>query len=273
MTIPTALRMIFLLLIGTLATAHAQTTVTPLTNAPQNLCCVCTSSTGTTFKVPAQGGSQGCSTACAASGGTATGSTTVCYQGSSGYPAAKYDGPTQCLKSIDGGNCKGNNWCHCGVVRIAIVMDNQKEYPDTETYGEVHIHVGQTLKFHAIIKHFGGTESGGQRVALQKSAEIEIFGPDSSEKHSLPIPPDDFVDTKVQPSFAATQQFRDYTFDKPGTYIVSVHIWGAFKWNGDDGSCSYECENAVNTLAAVRTDGKNYLMWVHVDKPDADAPK
>src|ERR1019366_5982534 len=182
------LRVLFLVLVtGVSSSAHSQT-VTPLTpTSSQNSCCVCTASNGSTFKVPAQGGSQACSTACAASGGKATGSTTACYQGSASYPAAKYDGPTQCMKSIDGGNCQGNNWCHCGQVRLSVVMDDGKEFPaeNAKSWDDVHIHVGQTLKFHGIIRHFGGTESGGLRVPLQKSAKIEIFGPpDGSLKRS-----------------------------------------------------------------------------------------
>src|ERR1700686_3307694 len=101
MITPTSLRgaLLLFLITGAPIMAHAQ-----------GQCCVCTASGGTNFKVPAQGGSNVCSTACAASGGNATGSTTACYQGSASYPAAKYDGPTQCMKSIDGGNCRGNNW-------------------------------------------------------------------------------------------------------------------------------------------------------------------
>lgn len=273
------LRVLFLVLVmGVLSSAHSQT-VTPLTpTSSQNSCCVCAASNGSTFRVPAQGGSQACSTACAASGGKATGSTTACYQGSASYPAAKYDGPTQCMKSIDGGNCRGNNWCHCGVVRVAVVMDDGKEYPDKDakTGGEVHIHVGQTLKFHGIMNHFGGTESG-PRVVLQKSAKIEVFGPDSNEKHVLDMsgdatPAEFTLPVALLKGLATYTEFATYTFDKAGTYTVALHVWGAYKWNGDDGSCSYECENGPGTLAAQKTDGQNWPLSVVVEA-NADKPR
>jgi hypothetical protein len=253
----------------------------PQTASAQGQCCVCRASNGTTVTVSEQGS---CQASCAADGGTAIGGTVACNNGgggrggSQGYPAAKYDGPTQCLKSFDGGNCKGNNWCHCGALRVTVVMDEGKEYPaeDATTWEPVHIHVGQTLKFHGIIHYFGGTESGALRVALQKSASIEIFGPDGMQKHSLEIAPDDTPNknTLPNPSFTYFKQFQSYTFDKPGRYGVYVHVWGAFKWNGNDGSCSYECENGPNTLGAVRTDGSNASLTVIVEaNSDANPPK
>lgn len=227
----------FLLLVGSpVTTIHAQgMKETSAFGAQQGQCCVCSTPDGGRFKVPHQGNSS-CSIACAASGGTAAG-TAPCYVPPPSYPA-KYEGPTSCLKSIDGGDCKGNNWCHCGKVRVYIVKPDGQEYPapNATVYDSYHIHVGETLRFHASIHGWGGTESGGQRVALQKGASIMI-GP----QVSLPISPRDTSDGDSNPPNSI--EFADYKFDKPGTYQVYVQIWGAFKWNSDSGSCSYECEN------------------------------
>jgi hypothetical protein len=255
------LRFLFLVLVTiVLMFGHAQTLKAASPQGGQ--CCVCHASNGTTFNVSEQGS---CQASCENEGGTPTGATTACFQGrggnggSYGYPAAKYNGPTQCLARFDSpGNCNGNNWCHCGVVSVTVVMDKQKEYPAQDSVSrEIHVQAGRKLTFHGIVHNFGGTESG-PRVALQRSASIEIYGPPSGK-----------LIASFQIAFSDTAQLASYTFDKAGMYRVAVHVWGAYKWNGDDGSCSYECENGPDTLAAVRTDGKNLPLWVIVDaNPD-----
>jgi hypothetical protein len=221
--------------------------------AQQGQCCVCRAADGSKFKIP-QG--NGCSIGCAASQGTATGGTEPCYQpGSGSDPAKTYNGPESCLKSFDGGDCKGNNWCKCGVVTVFAVNEDGSELPDfNHPSTSFETTVGHTFRFHATIRGFGGTESGSLRVALQKGAAIIIDGPykvlevpNNTRTQVFPISADETPSKSLlpHPPLSYFEQFVTYSFDKPGVYVVSAQVWGAYKWNGDGESCSYECENKI----------------------------
>lgn len=220
--------------------------------AQQGQCCVCRAADGSKFKIP-QG--NGCSIGCAASQGTATGGTEPCYQpGPGSDPAKPYNGAESCLKSFDGGDCKGNNWCKCGFVSIFAVNEDGNELPDADHPStSFETTVGHTFRFHATIRGFGGSESGNLRVALQKGAAIIIDGPykvvdvpNNTRTQVFPISADETPSKSLLPHpLSYSSQFVNYSFEKPGVYVVSVQVWGAYKWNGDGESCSYECENKI----------------------------
>jgi hypothetical protein len=46
-----------------------------------------------------------------------------------------------------------------------------------------------------------------------------------------------------------TFKIGNYTFKhvyhRAGDYAIHVNLWGAYKWNSNEGSCSYECETDV----------------------------
>jgi hypothetical protein len=260
----------------TLSTAHPQTQkppVTPLGPGADGKCCVCQSSTGSPFMVSGAGGSQSCSSACAASGGTATGSMASCVPptplGPGGYQT------TNCLSSIDGGDCGGNNWCHCGQVRVKVWMgDGNKEFPDdASSSDEYHTDVGAFLRFHAIIHGYSGSESPN-RTALAKGASLIIDGPiptapgeqNISTEVRLQIYPGETPANHNDIRYDA--QYGEYKFDKPGRYRVWVQVWGAYKWDDRSGSCSYECVNPYSRRNYVPPlDFLNAGLFVIVDKP------
>jgi hypothetical protein len=71
------------------------------------------------------------------------------------------------------------------------------------------------------------------------------------------------------------KQIATHTWNKPGTYKVWVQARGSYKWNGDDGSCSYSCENVPISTAPQRylcPDSSNYMLTVVVEENPTTTP-
>lgn len=178
-------------------------------------CCECRGAQGP-FKapIPAGYGANVCSTTCAASGGTSTGKVSTCFNPMpSPSPQA---GGNYCPMKEQGGNCKGNSWCQCGTTKFRRLINGAESEVDI-----AQIKVGDELEV-VFDPRFGGSVAAGYRTELQSSATI-YWGDGETTLIAL-----------------APKTFK-HKYQKEGEFVAYVNLWGAYKWNGNDGSCSYEC--------------------------------
>jgi hypothetical protein len=177
----------------------------------------------------------------------------------------------ECYNRTVGGDCRGNNWCQCGTVKTAI-LDSKNEWHDLGPEqvggprGFYKTEVGEELEIYFQLEGFGGSVSQS-RIELTHSATVTInhYIP-YNKPVTLPIDfPKLVTYTREGPDQIVTisehsTSFK-YKFDKVGWYMVGATFGAQFKWNGDDGSCSFAC-----TTIADQCRNNTSVMIVVEDK-------
>jgi hypothetical protein len=185
-------------------------------SAQQRDCCLCAASNARFgVEVPAGFGSWQCRTACSASGGSSVGFKNGSCNAAPNNPPAPM--PNRCPIETTGGDCKGNNWCQCNSAKVQI-SKNQ-------------FAVGEVVTASVQLGDLGSgkptVDAGGGAV-------------DWGDGTKTPTP---YGNGNYQHSYA-----------KPGNYNVSASQGRQFKWDANDGSCSYVCRASATTSVNVKRD-------------------
>ena len=177
----------------------------------QRDCCWC-SAQNTKFgvEVPAGFGSYQCRIACSSSGGNAIGF----KHGACYAPPPTQSQPNMCPQHTSGGDCKGNNWCQCHALGIDLSSTDLK------------------LDENLTVTVKAGDLGSGKPLVDPGGGQI------------------DWGDGNKSPFPKLGDGTYQHAYSKPGAYSVEVRETGQFKWNADDGSCSYYC-TAVKTGGVV----------------------
>jgi len=179
-------------------------------------CCQCKSAAGPfEARVPGGFGAAQCAGACGPSGGKAVGF----HAGACGvyHPNPPAPQPNTCPIGTVGGNCKGNNWCACHTGSLQIS-------PSSVVVGDIV----------TIVVHLGDLSSGKPPTDDPGGAVIE-WG-DSTPRTGEPYGNGTYT----------------HVYRQAGTYAVTVHQGRDFKWNADDGSCSFKCTaDATSSVVVV----------------------
>ena len=196
-------------------------------------CCQCKNNAGP-FRVTQGGGS--CRDACKYNNppGAFTGVTGACFDYHK-YPSAPRPNYDSCLKSVDGGDCKGNDWCTC---KLAAFVRK----------GPENVHVGDEVAVHINSAGFGGNVSHTKTNRDELQSSMTVFWGDGTED-----------------MLALGEKDATHKYAKAGTYTVSLEAWGSYHWSVDEGSCSYECKTS-----SAKTTGD---LKFNVTEKEAPKPK
>jgi len=202
--------------------------------AQQRDCCWCKSPQGQTFgvEVPAGFGSRQCRIACSSSYGSAVGFKLGACYG----PPAPQSQPNDCPLETVGGDCKGNNWCQCHAMSVSV----SKKELNLDDKLTVSVGVGDLGSGKPLVDPGGGSVDWGDG-ATSPFAKLA----DGSYQH---------------------------TYSKPGSYSLTIKEIGQFKWNADDGSCSFYCraEKHDSVVVTKSLTVEQIMALLRADKsPDA----
>jgi len=182
--------------------------------AQQRDCCWCKSPQGQTFgvEVPAGFGAWQCRTACSSSYGKAVGF----KLGACYVPPTPPPVANDCPLETVGGDCKGNNWCQCHKMSVSVSKSD--------------LNLNDTL----IVSVGVGDLGSGKPLVDPGGGSV------------------DWGDGKTSTFPKLTDGSYSHTYAKEGAYSLTIKEIGQFKWNADDGSCSFYCRAEKHESVVVK---------------------
>jgi hypothetical protein len=179
----------------------------------QSRCCVCQLNQ---YRFKAQipegfSASFACNSLCSTSGGIWQRRVEACVVP---LPKPPTPEPESCLRSIDGGDCKGNakHWCTCKLAAFT-------------RKGPENVHVGDEVAVHINTAGFGGSVSHTGTNRDELSSSMTIYWGDGKQE-----------------MLALGEKDATHKYTKPGNYTARLVVWGAYHWSVEEGSCSFECQ-------------------------------
>ena len=120
-----------------------------------------------------------------------------------------------CAQPTSGGDCKGNNWCQCNGMSVGVSNRNPK--------------IGEKVN---VTVSPGDLGSGKPQV--DSGGGFVDWG--DGQRSNFP---------KLQDGL------YEHSYSKAGSYVIKTSATGQFKWNADDGSCSFYCTAQKNDGVTV----------------------
>lgn len=94
--------------------------------------------------------------------------------------------------------------------------------------------VGETITVEVTVRNIGH-QAGAMRFVLDRNASV------------------DWGDGTKTPDLETVDSYtQSHVYQRPGTYFITTHVGGEFKWQGEGEGCSYGCNVFGHAVVVVR---------------------